>query len=327
MEAFLHNNSTPWLLEPDNPSVRYLALRDILGKVDKNNYAAVLSDPAIKAIPGLVREEILGDMIHFDMAGRGSMWFFATAVEMGLDRRTPSVEKTAAYLTKTCQTGTGGFSLNWNPKTALSCRTGDMVSALIRAGFSDNPVRKGIDWITNSQRPDGGWLHCPQEDLGDSLNLLFFRKAGKGLRREQNLEVPSCAHATCSCMRALLDWPEKTPVVTTAISRAVGFFLGKTLFLEKKSYRRYGYPVFSHYDILQGLLLVARAGMITDRRTGEAFNAFMACQNQNGTWNLESDRYVMGHGTAWKMGKPNKWVTLNALRLLSYVPDPAICQL
>ena len=322
MNAFLYSNPLPWLLQTDSPAVKYAVLRDIPGNGDMLEYNSLFNDPLVRNIPGLLSGPVMGDTVQFDMPGRGTLWFFTLAVELGLDRRTPSIEKTAEYIVQKCQEPDGGIFLNWRPSLSVACRTGDIVSALIRAGFSGDEVKRGIGWILKTQREDGGWLHCPQEGLTDSLKLLLFRRAGKGLRREGNIKYPSCVHATCSCMRALLDLKEKDAPVKKAIALGAEFLLSHSLFISKKTYRSFGFPVFFRYDILQGLLLVSRAGMIQDGRTGEAFNYFMSCQNPDGTWNLESDRYAPGKGPLWTKGCRNKWITLNALRLLSYVPEP-----
>ncbi len=51
--SYLKEDPTEWLLEPDNPSVRYLTLTEILGKP--------VSDPQVKK----TRNEIIGVKIDF----------------------------------------------------------------------------------------------------------------------------------------------------------------------------------------------------------------------------------------------------------------------
>jgi hypothetical protein len=78
--------------------------------------------------------------------------------------------------------------------------------------------------------------------------------------------------------------------------------------------------VLSQYDILYGLIFIAKAGLINDNRTGEAFNIIMSKQNNDGSWNLENAQTGMLYGNVKRnyVGKKNKWVTLNVLRLLKY---------
>ena len=284
---------------------------------------------------------MLGDRKNYDLFYKGSVWCFAEAVERGLDRRTPHVSTTAEFILSSCQTSSGGFSLNWNPPIALACRTGDMVRYLIRAGYCDERVSKGIEWIVRNQRADGGWLHCPLAGICDQLRLVLFKKPGSGLRREKDPDVTSCFYATIACSTALVEHRDcvGTGSHHDSIRKAAEFFLKRSLFKNSnnepietrtswnRDFRLLGYPVLSQYDILYGLLFIARAGYFNDGRTGEAFNIVMSKQNNDGTWNMENARTGMMKNDDLKNreGVRSKWVTLQVLRLLSYA-EKAIAQ-
>jgi hypothetical protein len=83
-----------------------------------------------------------------------------------------------------------------------------------------------------------------------------------------------------------------------------------------------GYPVMSQYDILYGLLVVARAGFLNDPRTGEAFNRLISKQNDDGTWGMENFSAGMLLRDKRKNKfhrRKSKWVTLNSLRLFKHM--------
>jgi len=43
----------------------------------------------------------------------------------------------------------------------LSCLTGNVVAALLRLGYGDDPrLWQAVDWLVSIQNTDGGWL-CP----------------------------------------------------------------------------------------------------------------------------------------------------------------------
>lgn len=340
MNRYLSQNSIPWLFEKSDPEIRYLAMRDIFPEESSAEelseaYGELYSSEDIQSVLMKSDSGILGDKDHFDIFYRGSMWSFAEAIVRGLDRREKKIEATADYLCRRCQKETGGFTLNWKPELEVSCRTGDMVRCLIQAGFNDERVDKGIAWIRSHQRHDGGWLHCPLSDAGDLFSLMLLRKSGKGLERENNKDIPSCLYATVSCLMALELHDEKNNLHKESVKTGVEFLLSRRLFASDQQTQMHicykgrsadlsslGYPVMTQYDILYGLLAVARAGFLNDPRTGEAFNNFISKQNEDGTWGMEN----FSAGMLLRKKRRNnfhrqksKWVTLNSIRLFKYM--------
>jgi len=333
---YLKSDPINWLLEKSDPSVRYLTLRDIINNKDyEKEYNNLFNSIEIKSLLQTETDGILGNKTKFDLYYKGSMWCFAEAVERGLDRRSDLIDRTTEYITSISQMPSGGFTLNWKPETEVSCRTGDMVKYLILAGYSGEKIEKGISWIIRNQRHDGGWLHCPLAGMCDMAKLTLFNKAGKGLNREKDENVSSCIYGTIACSMALIEYKHRINSEKYSLpeKKAVDFFLNKKLFKTAKNkpikpknkwnsdFRLLGYPIMSQYDILYGLIFIAKSGNINDSRTGEAFNIVISRQNDNGTWNLETAQTGMMYGNSKKppIGMNNKWVTLNILRLLKYI--------
>lgn len=340
ISKYLNADPTGWLMEESEPSIRYLVRRDLHDDPDEMLYRKVLESDDIQRLVTTPRE-ILGDTINFDIFYSGTMWCFAEAIERGLDIRSPRIRNTADFLIQEIQTETGGFSLNWKPRVPVSCRTGDMVRFLLRSGLVNDSVEKGISWIITHQRHDGGWLHCPIAGICDQMRLLYLNRPGNGLDRETNKRVTSCFYATIACAMALVEYREKRGVKhDSEIRRAVEFFLKRSLFRDSnnnpirprrswnRDFRHLGYPVMCQYDILYGLLFIARSGFLHDGRTGEAFNLIVSKQNDDGTWNTENEGIgtMEGGRKMRNRDKKSKWITLQALRLLRYAALlPAEC--
>ena len=331
---YLHNNPIEWLLEDSDPSIKYLTRKEILNDPNyDDDYKYLLESKAINSRLKN-KENILGSTKQFDLFYKGSMWFFAEMVERGLDKRTGAIQKTAEFIIQISQTNSGGFTLNWRPPVALACRTGDMVKYLLRAGYNDERVHKGIAWIASNQRHDGGWLHCPLSGVCDQIKLVLFNQSGLGVQRDQDPHVTSCFYATIACSTALVEYRHinGSHSYNDHIRKAADFFLQRSLFKNSENkpikpkgswnrdFRLLGYPVLSQYDILYGLIFIAKAGYFNDSRTREAFNIIMSKQNNDGSWNLENAQTGMLYAQNSKapVGKKNKWVTLNVLRLLKY---------
>lgn len=329
---YLNGNPLEWLLEESDPSISYLTRKEIIADPNfKTGYGRILESRDIIDIPGW-GSGILGNSRNFDLFYRGTIWCFAESVERGLDKSTDIIRSTAEFIFSKVQTPSGGFTLDFNPPTPVACRTGDLCRYLLRAGYDDDRVRRGIAWIVSHQRDDGGWLHCPLAGICDQLKLIMFKKAGNGLDRESDPNVTSCFYATIACAMALVEDAQRfgSDSHRDVIRNAAEFFLRRSLYKNRnnepirprgnwnRDFRLIGYPILSQYDILYGLLFIAKAGAISDRRTGETFNMLMSRQNDDGSWNLENAQTGMLYGNDARrhVGKKSKWVTLQMLRLL-----------
>jgi len=329
---YLNDNPFEWLLEDSDPSISYLTRRDIIqdGSCD-DRYNSILASRETARLMNK-NGQILGNTRNIDLFYKGTVWCFAEAVERGLDKRTPEIHASAEFIINAGQTQTGGFSLNWKPRIEVACRTGDMIRYLLQAGYLDERVNAGIAWIASHQRHDGGWLHCPLAGTCDQLRLIYLNRPGGGLKRESDRDVTSCFYATIACSMALVHFKSKTrsSVCDGHMTKASDFFLNRSLFKNSnnqpikpknswnRDFRLLGYPIISQYDILYGLLFIAKAGRLSDRRTGEAFNMIISKQNNDGTWNMENAQTGMLYGNEARnhIGRKSKWVTLQVLRLL-----------
>ncbi len=330
---YLNQSPLDWLLEDSDPSIRYLTSKEIVeDSASDSLYGAITETPAIRRLVNR-KGILLGKSRHDDIFYSGIVWCFAEAIERGLDKRSSIIQNSAEFIITRYQTQSGGFSLQWKPLTEVACRTGDMIRLLLRAGFKGEKVNRGIEWIVAHQRHDGGWLHCPLAGTCDQLKLILLNKPGSGLNREGNHSVTSCIYATIACSMALADYRYISGSTRNdvPISRAAEFFLQRSLYKTgrgepirprpswNRDFRLLGYPVMSQYDILLGTLFIAKAGLLGERRAGEAFNLIISKQNNDGSWNMENAQTGMmfGNESRRRVGNKSKWVTLQAMRLLT----------
>lgn len=85
-----------------------------------------------------------------------------------------------------------------------------------------------------------------------------------------------------------------------------------------ESWLRFGFPRF-FYDVLRGLDVVTRLGYARDERIDDALELLLQKQGPDGRWLLEQTLSGRMQTNLEQKGKPSKWITLNALRVLKRV--------
>lgn len=339
MYKYITQTTIDWLLEKDDVEIRYLFAKEfptlcknIDLKTEKSNLqnSIMHNQNYINANNG-----IIGDSKHFDLLYKGTVWNFAVFVEKGLTVLDSNLRKTADFIISNLQLKSGGFTLDWKPKVESASFTGDILYYLLKSNYNENSIHKTAKWLIENQRHDGGWLYSSLSGITDSLKLILFRKSGKGINRENILTQKSCIVTTFCCLRALVLYQKKFNLFKENISKGIEFLFNSEIlnkehvssidgFCENKNIYKFGYPVISQVDVLSLLLLFAQAGYFNDIRIGKAFNTIIEKRNFNGSWNYESKSAGMIYNLKQqrkKTNKPDKWITLNAIRLMMYAEN------
>jgi hypothetical protein len=182
--------------------------------------------------------------------------------------------------------------------------------AAVGAYFGQD-VRGIIDRLLAEQLPDGGW-NC--EAVNGSTRSSF--------------------NTTICVLEALLEY-ERTAgddAVREARLRGQEYLLERRLFRRKSTgeaierdrkggadWTRFAFPTWWHYDVLRGLEYLRLAGTAADGRVAEAMGLVASKRDVDGRWSLEQ-RYpgTMLVETDEAEGKPSRWNTLRALRVLGW---------
>ncbi len=345
-ESMLSENLLDWLLERENPSVRYLTLRDLLDykdndpKVLETKSAISSSDKVSKILRKQNPEGYWEDPDQpYLPKYRSTYWQVMILSQLGLDKNHERVEKACEFISR-FQLDNGGFTSN-SAETAtelyrlkkrqllkkgkrpptigpfvanairegeLSCLTGNIATALIRLGYRDERVKNSLNWLMEVQNKDGGWL-CP------------YWKA-------HVRDVHGCFMGTIPSLDALSQPPPsmKTTETEEAARKGAEFLLMHRLFkadhhgysIIDDAWLRLGFPYF-FYDILRGLEVVTRLGYARDSRIDDALQVLLNKRDGDGRWLLESTPSGRMHVDLERKGEPSKWVTLRALNVLKSI--------
>ena len=341
----LRGDPSPWLLEPESPGVRYLALRDLLGRPPNDPELAAACQAAH------TRGPIAAVLAAMDPAGfwaepgpgylpkyRSTVWSIVLLAQLGAsvghDER---IARACAYLLDHALAPGGQFSANGAPSGAADCLQGNLCAALVDLGCDDPRLAAAYDWMARSVTGEG---IAPLEDKHAPVRY-YAGKCGPVFACGANNKQP-CAWGAAKVMLALGKWPaaRRTPTVDRAIARGVDFLFSvdpataayPSGWAGKPSgnWWKFGFPVFYVTDLLQivealaGLpvLAVRPGGYGAGPRLLGALALVRAKQDSQGRWPLEYD-YA---GKTWvdfgPKKQPNKWVTLRALRALKAAGQP-----
>jgi len=330
-----------WLLEEDNPSVRYFTLRDVLSRSENDPEVtaakqAISESKVVKKI--LQRQNPKGyweePFNPYHPKYKSSYWQIMTLGQLGMDRSDERVRKACEHIFQ-FQLDEGGFS-SYTSERALkeyewlvqkgkelpspnewassmvfehqySCLTGNMAAALIRMGYlNDSRVERALEWLIKIQNKDGGWL-CP-----------YWRAHIK--------DKHGCFYGTICPLEAFSEVGKEnlTREMKETIEKGAEFLLMHRLFkadhhgykVINESWLKLSFPWFYGYNILRGLDVLTKLGYVKDERLRDAVEVLLQKRQGNGTWILESSPIGRMQTNIEAKGKPSKWITLIALRVL-----------
>jgi hypothetical protein len=160
--------------------------------------------------------------------------------------------------------------------------------------------------LVDEQLEDGGW-NCEVE----------------------NGSVRSSFHTTIRVLEGLLAHERATGGSAESIAgrhRGEEYLLERKLFRRKSTgevvdpaYQQFSFPTRWHYDVLRALEYFRAVGSPPDRRVDEAIDLLRSKQRPDGTWLLENTHPGAVHFTLEDGdGRPSRWNTLRALRVLRW---------
>lgn len=330
----LHDNPLDWLLEPDaaNPGVRYFALRDLLDQpADAPEVvaaqAAVMASGPVPAI--LAAQDPAGCWVEpgagYYPKYTGTVWQIIFLAQFGADGRDPRVRAGCDYLLDHSRSTYGGFSAGSSPSGMIHCLQGNLAAALLDLGWLGDPrLDAALDWLARSITGAG---IAPAAEQDAPIRYYRSGNSAPGFVCAANNHLP-CAWGAVKAMLALGKVPEaaRTPAIRAAIATGIDFLLGcdpaqadyPTPYGGKpsQSWFRFGYPIAYVTDVLQNLEVLTALGCGGDVRLHAALNLLESKRDAQGRWKME---YTY-NGKTWahveQKGKPSKWVTLRALRVL-----------
>jgi hypothetical protein len=304
-----------WLLDAD-PSVRWQVLRDLTGapaEAVAAERARVATEGAGARLLALQGTDGRWGGAAWNRGWDSTMHVLMLLRDLGLDPASDAARR-AVGLVRDGVTwkGCGPPECDGNPFFAGEvepCINGQV--GAVGAYFGQD-VRGLVDRLLGEQLSDGGWnCEAPNGSTRSSFNT------------------------TICVLEALLAHERAggaTPEVTEARRRGQEYLLERRLFRRRSTgevierdrkggaaWTRFAFPTWWHYDVLRGLEYLRDAGVTPDERVAEAIALVASKRDGDGRWPLET-RYpgVMPVEIDQGVGRPSRWNTLRALRVLRW---------
>lgn len=166
-----------------------------------------------------------------------------------------------------------------------------------------------VDFLINEHMNDGGF------------NCYSNRRGGA---------IHSSVHSTISVLEGISEYENngykyRLKRLIEAKERAIEFLLIHKLFkshrsgaIMDKKMLMLSYPSRWRYDILRALDYFRLAGIDYDNRMDDAIEILLKKRRKDGKWPLQARHSGQTHFEMEETGKPSRWKTLRALRVLRH---------
>lgn len=248
---------------------------------------------------------------------KGTSWQLIILAEFGADGEDVRIKKACEFILKNSQDPkSGAFSYISNeegigdPIRVVPCLTANMAWSLVRFGYLDDErVQKAIEWLIKHQRFDDEPGQAPE------WPYHLWKKCW---------DERTCHSIIVKSLKLFAEIPEnkRTPEMEEYVVKGAEHMLNHHIHKRKKYSERgqfkwleFGFPLMWNIDTLEVLGLLTKLGYKDDRMQ-EAMDLMISKQNEEGKWILENTYNGRFVTNIERKGKPSKWITLNALRVL-----------
>lgn len=330
-----------WLLERNEPSVRYYTLTRLIGKSDRDADAKEARAQigrrgwAAKILARQKERTWWDNPSHCYIPKYAScVWNLIVLADLGMTSGDIRISRACEHFMNLHNVKSGGFSLRpagsgrHGPHV---CLTGNMVASCSRLGYGgDARVTRAADWLVSQQLPDGGW-NC------------YARFGSKHGSFKSTIE-PLWGLAEALKFVDKSEWRKSA-------ERGAEFLLRHRLYRSESTgsvvmldFTKLHYPLHYHYDILHALRVLHDLGLNDDPRLDDPLRLLLSKRTPQGRWPLEGayrgwthpqsadgdnvkrpeEEEVVERG--WgkgrtlqfeEAGKPSKWITMRAIIALS----------
>ena len=269
-----------WLLEPEDPSIRYRTMVDLLVEPHDNIKVQECKSqiPSSRPVESILSKmhpdgywlqknprtkEVVGAGVKYGAFGT-THYCLSYLAELGMDRTSHQIAK-AAERYRNLQKSDGDFYRHF------SCLLGLNIRTFIMLGYKDDPrVMRSINLLLNTDRPDGGYL-CELHE-------------GK----YKTKPVKSCVRGSLKALLAFSHFPELWE--QERFRKLANYFLNREGIFKttspsefvNKDMGRNSFPITWRTNVYEILLSLSRMGYGKDKRLARAWRIMVSKRDSEG---------------------------------------------
>lgn len=300
---------TDWLVEEENPVVRYWSLRDLVGASEEEIEVARQHALRSEVVQEVFRQQKPEG--HWENPGNMHAPHYTSTVyqltllgDLGLRAEDERVVKGVEAILKT-QRDDGGFPGHDPRRCAYGpYDIGLIIRFMHQFGLGCDPrIEQMYEWIEKNQMPEGGWV---------------------GIKGGSNPISGGCLNSTVNILWGLATTGK---FVGTKVARKGIEWLSKAIASPDLKYgRQLSYPQFWNFwidDIKLAEIYLGLGVNADEKPLKGCLNNIVALQENDGRWLEHQGPYPASHRNCKRMHKlfpkknePSKWVTTKAMIVL-----------
>ncbi len=297
-----------WLLEGD-VSIQYQVYRDLLGHDRKDLQDRIANEGWGKLFLSKRKTNGHWGLRFYQPKWTSTHYTLLDLRNLDLTPNNLGVRNTIEMVLDTSKAEDGGIRLG--PSTSVHsdvCVNGMFLNYASYFQTDEQRLHSIVDSIISEIMPDGAF-NC---------------------RTTRSGAIHSSLHTTLSVLEGLTEFQKagyhyRMNELQSARESAEEFILVHQMFLSdrtgeiiRKDFLKIPYPSRWKYDILRALDYFQYAGRKWDDRMNPAIQVLLKKQNKDATWNLQAKHPGKEHFEMEKTGKPSRWNTLRAMRVLAH---------
>lgn len=226
---------------------------------------------------------------------------------LGISQLNPKIRTTINMLLEQEKGEDGGINPSGTIKNSDVCLNGMFLNYASYFNMDQSKLQSIVDFILIQRINDGGF------------NCRFNRSGAKH----------SSLHSTLSVLEGILEYSQngytyRLPELIEAEETSREFILRHQLYISdrtneiiNKDFLRLTYPSRWRYDILRALDYFRLSENIFDGRMKPAIDVIIT-KRKNKQWLLQANHSGQTHFEMEEVGKPSRWNTLRAMRVLKH---------
>lgn len=294
-----------WLLEGD-VSIQYQVHRDLLSDHREDLKNRIASEGWGFKFLSFQKDDGHWGRKFYQPKWTSTHYTLLDLKNLGISAKNPKIRKTINMLLEQEKREDGGINPSGTIKNSDVCLNGMFLNYASYFEMDEQKLHSIVDFILLQRMSDGGF------------NCRFNSSGAKH----------SSLHSTLSVLEGILEYSlngygYRLSELKEAEATSREFILKHRLYISDrtdeiihKSFLRLPYPSRWKYDILRALDYFRLSKLPLDKRMNPAIDVLIKKRKKNKYWVLQAPHPGQTHFDMEEVGKPSRWNTLRALRVL-----------